>query len=1117
MMLSDAVTVARRFQRSVRVDTDLESFGALHGFVCQGSSKMALETMTNLMVETGQRAFTWTGPYGGGKSSLVLALCSALNHDFNLRKQAKALLNDVSNLDQAFPIGERGWLIVPVVGRRGNPVEDLREALAQALAADKGGVGVQLEKTDKSGRDVIAWLQKVASIRPDSGVLVVLDEMGKYLEEAAGEEVDVHFFQELAEAAGRSEGRVVVLGILHQAFEQYASRLGRDIQDEWAKVQGRFVDIPIVTAIDEVIDLLGRAIVTDVKHPVSIPVAKAVAEAIRRRRPGSPDDLAERLDACWPLHPVTAALLGPVSRRRFAQNERSTFGFLGSSESEGFQEFLHSVPSTSDKTYDPAKFWDYLRVNLEPAILASPDGHRWAQGADAVERCESRGLPLHIRLAKTIALIDLFRNGSGVFPERTVLYACLNDVSQKQVDQALNDLESWSIIIFRKHMDAWAIYAGSDFDITEAVEASKASSLGLDFNRLARLAELQPLLAKEHYHRTGTLRWFDTALVGLNEIEATVKAFQPQNGSAGQFLLAIPSAEETESEAKEMCLRASLLASDFPIAIGMPRNTWLVRELGNELIALESVRAGQPELEGDQVARREIRARIAAVSAKLEEELRASFNGATWFVRGKAYDPEDDRGLVRLASQLADDTFPDAPTIHSELVNRERPSSNSQAAVRQLLYAMISRPSEEYLGIEGCPAERGLYSTILEVSGLHGRAQDGFCFKTPDGRKPTGNSYKPMWHKAEELLQSTDDLVNLSSLYKLWSAPPFGVRRGILPILSMAFILAHESSMAVYVDDVFLPDLNDYLIDRLLQDASKVSLRYVDQRVDNEQILKELAEVAAEVLGKTPATEPLLVARALVEFVCRLPKWTHRSSTLSKEAQGVRRILLNASDPYKTLFVDLPQVVGSQPNQSVGSKIASALRELDGAYPAMLNDLSERMLSSLGYKGADFGNLKMRAKAISGMKVDLHLEAFVNRIAEFNGCSEDMEAIAGLAIHKPARDWSDMDPNRAALELANLALRFRQVEMLARVQGRDPNLHAVAVAFGTGEVGRTAVRSFEVAEANISEVQKLADKLLSMLKGAGLDNDLMLAALAEAGLRALDITEFEKSKKKITS
>ena len=544
MMLSDVVSVARRFQRSVRVDTDLGRAGALNGFICHGSSKIALETMAKLMVQTEQRAFTWTGPYGGGKSSLALALCASIGGDLKPRKHARSLLGDVPDLDRAFPVGKEGWLVVALVGRRGDPIKDLREAISVAVAAEGGAPRTRRRKTDKSGRDVIDRLQSEAAARPKGGVLILLDEMGKFLEGAVGEGTDIHFFQELAEAAGRSEGRLVVLGILHQAFEHYASRQGRDVQDEWAKVQGRYVDIAIMTAIDEVIDLIGRAIVSESEHPEGMAIAESIAEAIRRRRPGSPDDLAARLDACWPLHPVTATLLGPVSRRRFGQNERSTFGFLGSSEPKGFQEFLRTVPAASRETYDPARLWEYLRINLEPTILASPDGHRWAQGAEAVERCEARGSPLHIRLVKTIALIDLFRNGSGLVPERAVLRASLDDVAEQLVDQALEDLESWSVVIFRKHLDAWAIYAGSDFDITEAVEAAMASTSGLNLARLARLADLQPLLAKEHYYRTGTLRWFETDLIALGDASEAIRSFEPRNGSSGKFLLAMPEGEK---------------------------------------------------------------------------------------------------------------------------------------------------------------------------------------------------------------------------------------------------------------------------------------------------------------------------------------------------------------------------------------------------------------------------------------------------------------------------------------------------------------------------------------------------------------------------------------------
>src|SRR5258705_497401 len=83
---------------------------------------------------------------------------------------------------------------------------------------------------------------------PFDGVMLIIDEMGKFLEASATGGDDVYFFQELAEAAARASGRFVVVGILHQSFRQYATRLGLDSRDDWAKVQGRFSDISLVAA-----------------------------------------------------------------------------------------------------------------------------------------------------------------------------------------------------------------------------------------------------------------------------------------------------------------------------------------------------------------------------------------------------------------------------------------------------------------------------------------------------------------------------------------------------------------------------------------------------------------------------------------------------------------------------------------------------------------------------------------------------------------------------------------------------------------------------------------------------------------------------------------------------
>ena len=53
----------------------------------------------------------------------------------------------------------------------------------------------------------------------------------------------------------------------------------------------------------------------------------------------SPAELRDCLAACYPLHPLTALVLGPLFRQ-LAQNERSLFAFLASSEPFGFQDFL---------------------------------------------------------------------------------------------------------------------------------------------------------------------------------------------------------------------------------------------------------------------------------------------------------------------------------------------------------------------------------------------------------------------------------------------------------------------------------------------------------------------------------------------------------------------------------------------------------------------------------------------------------------------------------------------------------------------------------------------------------------------------------------------------------
>ena len=88
MTLSDQVRVKRRFLRSVRIDTDLGEVNALEGFVCPTSFLEVLREMARHFRDSNQGAFTWTGPYGSGKSSLAVAFSALLSEHQEMREQA---------------------------------------------------------------------------------------------------------------------------------------------------------------------------------------------------------------------------------------------------------------------------------------------------------------------------------------------------------------------------------------------------------------------------------------------------------------------------------------------------------------------------------------------------------------------------------------------------------------------------------------------------------------------------------------------------------------------------------------------------------------------------------------------------------------------------------------------------------------------------------------------------------------------------------------------------------------------------------------------------------------------------------------------------------------------
>lgn len=1082
--LSEMVEINRRFARSARVDADLSGTPPLIGYVLQASVAKALSTMALAQADSRHGAFTWTGPYGGGKSSAALLVANLVAGSNSNRRIARELAGPEINalFDAAFPQRGTGWRVVAVTGSRTR----LRSAIASAAAAALGWTPKRKESAEPSDAALIDALLGSADEQPS--VFLILDELGKMLEHEALEGGDVHLLQDLAERASRSDGRLVVVGILHQSFDQYAARARSNAREEWAKVQGRYHDITFLSGADETVALLGQAISCPARPTGARGEAERLARAVAKRRPTDVPLLAEGLYATWPLNPVTALLLGPVSRQRFAQNERSLFGFLSSAEPSGFQEFLRSAGKR--ETYSPARLWDYLAANFGMALASGADSHRFSLAFEAIDRAAAKGSALHVELTKAAAMIEFFRNGSGLMVADDVLAVAVPGAKAAELKQAIADLLDWAIFIRQPRLGGYALFAGSDFDLNAAVRRARSEVDGAELAAIPERVGLGFAAGKRHYFATGALRTFDVVLHGVAgrtkaaEVAEVIGARAARGSGFILLLVGDGKCEGASLDALAKQCAAALGSKGLVAAVTAAADSEKIRSAASELSALGRVVAQHPQLEGDRIARREIAARQSGFTDELHRFLERALSQSGWWLShgpGRAITGS----LASVASTLADAAFPAAPVLRSELVQRDRLSSNAAAAVRELAHAMVGHEADPALAIKGFPAEMGLYLTVLEPAGLHGEVDGEYGFHAP-GDTPAGRSLRPAW----DILERSHD-VRLAEVFATWAGSPFGIKKGVMPLLALSYLLANRDRIAVYIDDIFQTVIDDVFADRFLQDPAEIRIRRIDRSVREAAFLSTLAQ-RLEVKHEGAS---LPVAQALFQRFERLPPYAQRTQRVSPDAQEVRRIILKSNDPEALLFESLPKAFGERLSANL---VYDVLVECERAYPLLLEEMGLTLARSLGVDPASFGGVAARTETVTGLTNDLSFDAFAMRAAGFERGDRDIEGLVSLLVHKPASAWTDRDRDQALIEMARYGRRLRELEALAVIRDRRSDTEALALVVGLDPNVPPLLQSFELSASEKKRAAALAERLLATLSTEGEEDHLKFAALARA-------------------
>lgn len=1139
--LKDIVSVAPRYARAINLERDAGSDTALAGYVITRTGQSLLTRLGKAFGDPGRhRAWTLTGPYGSGKSAFLLFLAALLGPGSSSSgRLARKLLKEqhpdlAGELGSVGAIARQGFCPVLVSGSPGSIVNavvdaacrDLRQLYSVGRPSAAYRTLEQLAKRrngEVSPRRLVAALMDATKSLRDSGkargILLIVDELGKFLEHAsvARGSTDLFVLQELAEATAKTkEPSILLVTVLHQAFEQYASVLRPKDRQEWEKIQGRFEDFAFQEPPDQILQLIAQALsikLTDDGRSIKSQARRQAEEAFElglAPQGSEREPFVRLLEACAPLHPLVVLSLARLCRK-FGQNQRSLFSFLTSRELHGFDTFLEREYAGNPECYRLADFHDYVTEAFGSSLSVGDGAARWAEVAASLDRASS--LPAQeIRLVKTIGVLSAVGAHGNLKPTIPILQFAESEAPSR-VKRGLATLISESVVVERKHSGTVALWEGSDIDLNDRVReaARRLPVTGSMAQRANEHWRPRPLVAKRHSYRTGTLRYFDAVFADITNFQAVLNAPRAADG----IILYALAADALQREELLTLAKNAEVRDRRDVVIAIPEDSSPVADAIRELELLRWVHTHTPELQSDAVARRELRSRLTFAESRVATEARRLFSpdeeapATKWFHHGIERRIRSGRELAEFLSGVCDAIYPSTPTLRNELINRRTLSSAAAAARRNLIDGMIRRGNQRRLAFEGTPPEVSIYSSVLAQTGIHREVEGEWEFGAPRA----DSQLLAVWQRIEQFFDDCElERRPVTELFRLLEAPPYGLKMGVIPVLFCAAFLAHDTEVALYEEGAFLPELTVEAFERLLRAPDKFSLR----RYRIEGVRREVFRQLANLFGASanePKSNLVTVVRPLYRFFGKLPPYSQKTTAVSATAAAVRDALVSAKEPDRLLFDLLPRACGHD-SFTPGEGNAKALRafidtlqrallELQRTYDDLLADLRRLVLRAFAVSDDTKAVLQARAAALASHCIDGRLKAFVQQLqsADLNDATA-VEAIGAVLVGKPPKAWTDLDRSRYEVALAEMARAFRHLEALVfeELQRAHSGKNATQI-FRIGVADRHARDYESVVAVDARDEGRLAEAVIglrSALDQMGMSGEpqLALAALA---------------------
>ena len=1037
MRYTDFLKIKDDFQASINLEYDLNKIEKINSYIPTEQSVKVLGHFLRTFYyenEPQNRATVLVGPYGRGKSHLLLVLSALTSLDlFSNDKDAKAIQIDLCNrislvnkeigalaqtivdmdirtlpvlinsnstdINQAFLVAlrdalERANLVsllpttyfdaaIEVIEKWEKSFPEAYEKYIHELrkekkSADEVYIGLKqfnrssyelfckcypcvsagAEFNPMTNMDVVklymAVVDALVEQTPYSGINIIFDEFSKFLEANLDKTKMLNFkiIQDMAEAATRSgKEQIHFTCVTHKDILDYSA------SDSFKTVEGRFSNVRFVASSEQSYELIGNAIEKQSGFAQfcedNIDLFNDVADCyslIDVFNDITPESFKEKLVlGCFPLLPMSAYALLHISEI-VGQNERTLFTYLSQKDELALSSFLNRKRSSVDfVTID--YIYNYFEELFKKEIFNSRIYSIWTKTNSALRLIDDE---IQKKIIKAIAVINIIANDE-LKPIPMHIKACLM-VGSMEFEQAIIELQKRHILSQRTTLE-YVLLTASEVNVNKAIENySNTKVTKINFSEeLNRLCGLGYIMPREYNDKFSMLRYFKNIYMGADAFLHCRNANQllldyPYDGIIIHIIDSdnsrIPKVLQKLIEFKDHP-EIILCISDIPFNYDdLLRKVVSIEHLKIENSADSDYYSELESFEYDLKKRiKEIVSTMFAPNSK-----HSSFhncNGEISVFRMAMLSKE----ISRVCNELYDKT----PIVNNEMVNKNVLNSQNIKG-RDIVVDWILEHSDDNQipCMDGYGPEVSIFKSVYRQTGL-----DTAPKSYDEGINAVLSQIRRFIADCEKQRGC------FLELYKVLTAAPFGMRKGIIPLMIAYALRPYKENVVLYYKKKEV-ELSSSILGSLNDDPANYHLLIESGTKERETYLEVLEKLFVQSQDQ-PSTlnKTYSVVKNMQTWMRSLPEYTKKftlyyengeAKELSSKAISIRSELLKFEvNSRQLLFETFVEVLSAKKNyEECANKIYAMKTFLDSHISNFRKELAIKLTAMFvpGYRGS---------------------------------------------------------------------------------------------------------------------------------------------------------------------